>query len=575
DHSLLLEKASLPYEYLDTWDKFEDDCLPPIDAFNSTLTGKNISEEIYLRLKQIWVDFECKNLGDFHDIYLQLDVALLTAIFENFRSMSLREFGLDPTHFWSTPGLTWAAAIKFTEAEIDHINDIDMVLMIEKGIRGGISSAMKRHAVANNPLCPEYNEEEPNSFITYLDVNNLVEKSEYQSVLNEITSDKTKHGYIIEVDLDYPKELHDWHDDYPLAPETISICENQLSDYQTKLVKKLESCGNKRLMSPKLIPNLFNKIKYVTHYRNLRYYMSKGLLLKKIHRILQFEEKPWLKPYIMLCTEKRQQANNAFEKDFWKLMINSLYGKSIENKRKHCEVKFLADRKAVFKATREPLFDQFCILDENRAIAKLRKSKVILDKPIAVGFSVLEFAKLYMYQLHYDTFKAYYGRNLSLVYTDTDSFIYHIKTENLYNDLKYFANIMDFCDYPKNHSLHSEENKKKLGYLKDETNGDPIIEIIALKSKMYLIRSVNSERKTAKGVQKHVVKSQILQDDYLNCLYDEKLYKHTNHRLQSKNHKIKAISTEKISLSPLDDKRWAIDNVNTHAFGHYQTTHEN
>ncbi|XP_025017056.1 uncharacterized protein LOC112539083 [Tetranychus urticae] len=276
----------------------------------------------------------------------------------------------------------------------------------------------------------------------------------------------------------------------------------------------------------------------------------------------------------MLCTEKRQQANNAFEKDFWKLMINSLYGKSIENKRKHCEVKFLNDRADVIKATRKPLFDQFCILDENRAIAKLRKSKVLLDKPIAVGFSVLEFTKLYMYQLHYDTFKAHYGQKISLVYTDTDSFIYHIQTENLYRDFAYFANIMDFCDYPKDHFLHSNENKKKLGYLKDETNGDPIIEIIALKSKMYLIRSVNNERKTAKGIQKHVVKSQILRDDYRNCLYNEELYRHTNHELQSKNHIIKAISTEKISLSPLDDKRWAIDNINTHAFGHYLSKYE-
>ena len=349
------------------------------------------------------------------------------------------------------------------------------------------------------------------------------------------------------------------------------IEKEHLSPYQTSLINKLEAMGKKRVAGKKLTPNLLSKEKYVIHHRNLRYYMMKGLQLKKIHRVISFEEKPWLAQYIELCTSKRQQAQSNFEKDFWKLMVNSLYGKTIENKRKHSKVVFLTDKKQINKVVNKPLFDQFSIINENFVIAKLRRPKVYLDKPIAVGFSVLEFAKLHMYQLHYDTFKSYYGQDIKLIYTDTDSFIYHIKTNDLYADLGKFGAIMDFCDYPKDHPLHNTQNKKKLGYLKDEMNGNQIYEVIAIKSKMYVIVSDDGEKKTAKGTQRCIVEKQLTRDQYYNCLYNEEIFYNVNHRLESREHKIRAIEVKKISLSPLDDKRWAIDNVYTHAFGHYAT----
>ena len=170
--------------------------------------------------------------------------------------------------------------------------------------------------------------------------------------------------------------------------------------------------------------------------------------LKTVHLIIGFDEVAWLQPYIMMCTSKRQQAKNSFEKDLYKLMVNSLYGKSIEDKRKHQKVKIVLNRKMIQKYTKNPLFNQFMILDENKAICKLTKNVIKLDKLIHLGFTVLEYAKLKMYKLHYDTFKAHYGPNIKLIYTDTDSFIYHIKTQDFYNDLKGFADIMDLCDYP-------------------------------------------------------------------------------------------------------------------------------
>ncbi|XP_053207262.1 uncharacterized protein LOC128391401 [Panonychus citri] len=511
---------------MDSWDRFNERALPPIECFYSHLTKKSIDQQSYDRLIDMWNHFGCETLGEFHDIYLKIDVLLLTCIFQNFRATSINQFGLDPCHYFSTPGLTWDAALKSTKNKLDLLTDIDMILMIEKGIRGGISCAMKRHVIANNRNSENYDETKPSSYITYLDVNNLygfalndvlpmknfswVSPDLFDSTIETIRNGNLDGdtGYILEVDLLYPSELHDYHNDYPLAPERLSVKIEWMSKYQKDLVAKIESQGLKRTETEKLIPNLFDKHHYVVHGRNLRFYLDKGLKLNKIHRIISFHQSAWLSPYIQMCTSNRQKAATTFEKDFWKLMVNSLYGKSIEDKRKHTKVKVIQNGKQALQQIRKPMFEQFFILENDLAIVKLRKFEVKLDKPIYLGFTVLELSKLHMYKLHYDCFRPKYGENLSLVYTDTDSFIYHIQTQDIVADLKELDYIMDFSDYPTSHILHDNSNKKKLGYLKDEMNGETIDEVIALKSKLYAIKYGTRKKLTAKGVQKaEVIKS--------------------------------------------------------------------
>ena len=145
-------------------------------------------------------------------------------------------------------------------------------------------------------------------------------------------SDDSKTGYILEVDLQYPEDLYDLHSDYPLAPENVTVTEDMLSPYSKNL---LESLGMKPAKVSKLIPNLSNKTKYILHHVNLKQYLSLGLKLTKIDRILAFDQSPWLKPYIDFNTERRKQAKNDFEKDFFKLMNNSVFGKTMENLRKN------------------------------------------------------------------------------------------------------------------------------------------------------------------------------------------------------------------------------------------------
>jgi hypothetical protein len=233
-----------------------------------------------------------------------------------------------------------------------------MFLMVEKGIRGGISVISNRYSVANNKYMggPSYDETKPSKFITYLDANNLygwamcqpLPTSDFKWIdpedfdLDRLSEDLilqgSDTGYILEVDLAYPAELHNLHNDYPLAPESMNISDDMLSGYSKKLKEKL-NIGNSNV--PKLVPNLYDKTKYVVHYRNLKFYLEQGLKLKKIHRVIQFKQSPWLKSYIDFNTEKRKNAKSDFEKDFFKLMNNSVFGKTMENIRKRVNIKLL------------------------------------------------------------------------------------------------------------------------------------------------------------------------------------------------------------------------------------------
>lgn len=311
----------------------------------------------------------------------------------------------------------------------------------------------------------------------------------------------------------------------------------------------------------------------MVHIDNLRYYLKSGLVLRKVHRILRFSQERWISPYVELCTKKRQLAKTSFEKDFWKLLVNSLYGKSIEDKRKHVKVQLVLNEAAASKKVRKNQFDQFHILDENKALFKMKNVRVLLNRPIYIGFTVLELSKLLMFRLHYEHFKKFYKSDINLAYTDTDSFIYHIKTENIHLDFKnVFSSIMDFCDYPKDHFLHTDINKKRIGFIKDELNGAQIREFIGLRPKMYIIvKEGQEDTKRAKGVKKSVVEKEINFEHFRMAIFENKFFTHTMNRLQSKNHKIFALSVKKLSVSPLDDKRFILnDRIHTLAHGHYK-----
>ena len=330
--NLITRKGVFPYEYMDSFDRFEETQLPPKENFYSSLSQENISEEDYKHAQQVWTTFDCKNLKDYHDVYLGSDVLLLADVFENFRKTAMATYGLDPAWYYTLPGYSWDCLLKCTNIELEQITEPDMYLFIEKGLQGGISMVSHRHAQANNSYMENCNNEDPTSFIQYLDANNLYgwamsqpmptggfQWVNYTDQILETPAD-ADHGFILEVDLDYPTSLHRQHNDYPLAPEKLTITKDQMSPYQQKLIEEL----GVSMSCEKLVPNLQPKIRYVLHYRNLQLYLKLGMKLEKVHKVLSFHQTPWMAPYIMKNTQLRTAAKNDFEKDFFKLMNNAV-----------------------------------------------------------------------------------------------------------------------------------------------------------------------------------------------------------------------------------------------------------
>ena len=330
--NLITRKGVFPYEYMDSFDRFEETQLPPKENFYSSLTDESISDSDYQHAQEVWTTFNCQTIGDYHDLYLQTDVLLLADVFENFRQTALSTYKLDPAHYYTLPGYSWDALLKLTNVSLELLTEPDMYLFVEKGLRGGISMVSHRHATANNPQMQNYNPDQPTSFLQYLDSNNLYGWAmsqpmptggfQWVNYTDQIleTPANADHGFILEVDLAYPPALHADHNDYPLAPEKLTITKDQMSPYQQKLIDEL----GVSISCEKLVPNLMDKSRYVLHYRNLQLYLSFGMKISKVHKVLQFNQSAWMQPYIMKNTQLRTTATNDFEKDFYKLMNNAV-----------------------------------------------------------------------------------------------------------------------------------------------------------------------------------------------------------------------------------------------------------
>ena len=263
-------------------------------------------------------------------------------------------------------------------------------------------------------------------------------------------------GYILEVHLEYPSELHDYFDDYPPAPEKLKVTNDMLSKYSSDIANKH---GIRVGEVNKLIPNLGNKKNYVIRDRNLPLYTSLGMKVTKFYRILKFKQSDWMKKYIDFNTEKRKNANNNYEKNFFKLMINSVYGKTMDSLRKSVNVKLIDNAKDYVKSVSRPTFVSQKIFSKNLVAIRKIKSILLLNKPIYVGFSVLELSKLLKYDLHYNYFKEKYDARL--LFTDTDSLVYEIKgVDDMYEKIYSAKHLFDFSNYPKDSEFHDDTNIK-------------------------------------------------------------------------------------------------------------------
>ncbi|XP_071646039.1 uncharacterized protein [Temnothorax longispinosus] len=567
--NLLTRKGVFPYEYIDCVEKLEDLCLPPRDSFYSSLTGDTVSESDYAHAVDVWQRFFIRTLGDYSDLYLKTDVLLLADIFENFRDSCVASYGLDPAYYYTLPGFTWDAMLKHTHINFELLTDIDMVMFIERGIRGGLSQCSNRYALANNKYMQSYDPSKPSSYLMYFDVNNLYGWAMSQPLpyadfkwvddvidfnVMDVALD-SPIGYILEVDLEYPQHLHDAHTDLPFCPTR-------------------DKPPGKR--QDKLLATLYDKKRYVIHYRNLQQCTRHGLRISKIHRILKFAQFPWLRDYIDLNTKFRTMANNDFEKNLYKLMNNAVFGKTMENVRNHVDVRLVTHWEGRYGAEAmiaKPNFHSRSVFSENLVAIEMRKLEVKFDKPIYVGMCILDISKTCLYEFHHEYMLPLYRDKCKVTYTDTDSLIYHIECDDVYDIMKRHIHRFDTSDYAIDNTYGIPlANKKVPGLMKDENNGAIMTEFVGLRAKMYALRvDGKKDTKKAKGVKSNVVARSITFDDYTRCLRDEIEMTRQQTCIRSKKHEVYTVSETKIALSPYDDKRYIIPgSTETLPWGHYK-----
>jgi hypothetical protein len=609
---LVIKKGVYPYEYMDSWERFEETTLPPKEAFYSRLTDSEITDEDYAHALTVWDAFGLKTLGDYHDLYVKTDVLLLADVFETHRANCMNHYELDCAHYYTTPNFAWDAMLKMTDVKLELLTDYNMFLMTQSGMRGGVAMISHRHAEANNPYLDSYDKSKENSHIIYWDANNLygyamnqplpqgnfkwseeraATPADTAQMLIDHYGSNDSEGCFVKVDLRYPTELHDDHNDYPLAPERKLVTDDMLSPFAAELKAKL---GIGSDTEPKLVPNLMDKTGYVCDIRALKFYTEQGLEVTAVHAVITFNQSPWMAPYIQFNTERRKLAKNEFEKDLFKLMSNATFGKTMEDKTKRVDMDFISSNskwgkhsvkheRTIARKLASPLYSGHLIYNDDLAAIKKMKLKIHLDKPTYAGMAILDLSKLHMYDFHYNIIKKKYGDKASLLFTDTDSLAYKIKCEDIYMDMKESSDLFDLSNFPQDAEeptahFFDESNKKVLGKFKDECDGKPASSFVGLRPKMYSLKVGEKEKQTAKGIQKGFVKKHITHKDYERCVMSELRADQQQHasfvKFNSKKHNLTTDQVSKVGLCAYDNKRYLLgDGITSYSYGHHRITH--
>ena len=347
-----------------------------------------------------------------------------------------------------------------------------------------------------------------------------------------------KRGYLLELDVKYPKGLQENHNELPFLVEKMKI-------------KRVE----------KLVGNLKRKKKYVVHIKTLDQALKHGLKFKKVQRVIKFQQSRWMKAYIMRNTRLRKEAKNEFEKDFFKLMNNSVFGKTMENIRNHKDMKLVTSDKKYLKYVMKPNFKDGHPFSKHLFAVEMGKKEITMNKPVYLGQAILDLSKTLMYEFHYDYMRPKYGSKVSLCYMDTDSFVYETETEDFYRDnAKDVEERFVTSGYSKydNRPLPIGKNKKVIGLMKDELCGKIMTEFVALiRAKMYLYRKIDKgvEEKQCKSTKKCVVSEGLAFDDYKTCLFDGETIYREQMLFENKKHEVYMVNKHKIALKRDDDNR--------------------
>lgn len=367
------------------------------------------------------------------------------------------------------------------------------------------------------------------------------------------TNKKACRGYILKVDLEYPESLHEHHRNFPLAPEFLDISPDMLSDYQKKCHKKLNTRAK---TTTKLVASFKGRENYVIHYENLKTYLRLGMKLKKVHKVISFEQSTFLKTFIDYCTEKRKKASSDFDKTFYKLVLNSCYGKTIQDPTKYLRVSFVTDKTKMKQLMTDPTFHSYKIMSKHFVIVYRNHNSVKIRQPIGIGFTILEGSKRFMYESFYDKIMPAFKNDVRVLFSDTDSFFFSVPHSEK-NPLKKMAKILDTSNFDKNHPMYDPSRKSQLGYFKSEVGNNEIDQFIGLRSKVYAFKTMNTIQKKCKGISKRYRKN-IPFSAFENCLNSIQSFATHQYKLSSKSHIIRLVKNTRLCFSSYDDKNYLL-----------------
>ncbi|CBK20298.2 uncharacterized protein [Blastocystis hominis] len=662
---LLTRKEPMFYSLIKSYDTLNNTTIPSREQCIDDMKGEMMPQGEYDHMVKLWKTFDIKTWGEYYELYNVLDVTLMADAFEHFRVTTLKAFGVDPMHYITAPQMAYSLFLKVT-MEGDHSesslmtlarkwaqyimrinanegleekqlvkvflnrmgefyeskgirlmeeNEIEDFMRLLKNLRGGITQIVKRHAkvdIDNTEQTTAGSEG-----IYYLDANNLYGGAMHRMMPYELRINRDpngwvqslntfgKYGFFIECDIEAPVELHDKFNDLPFFPvQKAGMYSDGIKKYAAKndIVDKV-----KEVNTPKLICDLVPRRKYLVHYSLLQLGLQQGYHVTHIHRIIRFKQAPFIFEYVNMLSEKRAKSKTTVEKNLYKLLANSTYGKFVETGLKRMKVKFAStwnEREAIIQKHGYDMIAGTTMYSENLIGIKLNTPVRRVEKPFFIGFAILDMSKHIIYDFYYNVLKTTFD-TVELLGQDTDSLIVQLhdkgnivhkmcdmyksfdfseldNTSYFYGELvKYYDHEVDKSKFPSLDSFLNFNKKLPGPIFKDEHNGHRITEFVGLRPKMYcLVDEKHVVHNAAKGVPRNVVidgerMSMKNIELYKRVLEAEKkedaVIEGSFKRINNQAFNISTKEQTKTLMTCTDNKRWILDdNVHTLAFGHYK-----
>ena len=579
-----IQKGVFPYEYIDSIEKLNEKTLPSKDDFYSTLTESSVSDEEYKFALEVYKMAKCESINDYMSLYLRTDVLLLAEAFTHFRSGVSNAYGLDPAFFNTMPAYAMECCLYMSETKLDLLTDLDVHCLIENNIRGGFACANIGKVDFNSRYHPDYDADKPCSSFACLDWNSLyalclkkklpvgefyeLKKEEIKAFDILGTNIDEDHAYMLLVDYEIPPNVALATDDFPLSIHKYTPKISELSPLTREIIK---SCDGNTNICEKLIASHKDQKEYLISLPRLQILVKLGLNVKCIHRIFRFKQEACFANYIEKNITMRKNAESKHAGSYFKLMSNAIYGKTLFNVRKHSVVKHLAMTKNVYERwVRDPLLKRCDVFSNNKVLMISEAPTIELKYPLYLGFWILESSKKEMTDFFYNKLKATYHENVSLIYTDTDSYFLNFQGIEFFDEVTKspLKDYIDRSNFDHDSPLYDTSMAGQLGKLKSELGSKSASQIIALQPKCYSILIEDTIKCAAKGVPDRK-QATITHDKYLRL--HEQVDKFLTIEIKGiykRKNKLVIRKMKKKALTSIDTKRYWISSTKSLAFNH-------